>query len=76
VRFAGEGARLILADVRELPIEGGSSTLSLIHQSGDEGHFVATDVWSAIDSLVSGIIEWFGRLDVMVNNAAVTPVQC
>jgi glucose 1-dehydrogenase len=73
VRFAGEGARVILADVRELPIEGGSSTLSLIHQSGNEGHFVATDVsqWSAIDSLVSGVIEWFGRLDVMVNNAAV-----
>jgi len=73
VRFAREGARVILADVRETPIEGGPSTLSIIHQSGNEGYFHATDVsqWLAVDQLVSGVIQQFGRLDIVVNNAAI-----
>lgn len=73
VRFAAEGAKVVLADVRDLPIEGGSSTLDLIRENGGEGYFEATDVsdWDSVDRLVSGTVGRYGQLDVMVNNAAI-----
>jgi len=73
-RFAAEGARVILADRTEEPREGGRLTLDLIREAGGEVEFVTTDVsrWAEIDTLVAGAVERFGRLDVMVNNAAIS----
>ncbi|MDQ0472072.1 SDR family NAD(P)-dependent oxidoreductase [Labrys wisconsinensis] len=70
--YAREGARVVLADLREEPVEGGLPTLELIRQSGGTAISRPTDVsqWADIDELVTAAVETYGRLDVMVNNAA------
>lgn len=72
-RYAAEGARVVVADVRETPIEGGPTTLELIEREGAAGHCEICDVadWSQVDRLVAGTVARFGRLDVIVNNAAI-----
>jgi len=73
LRFAAEGALLALADLRETPIEGGEPTAELIRHGGGEAFHMATDIakWDQVDRLIGATVERFGRLDVMVNNAAV-----
>jgi NAD(P)-dependent dehydrogenase (short-subunit alcohol dehydrogenase family) len=70
VSFAAEGARVVLADITEAPLEGGAPTRELI---GDAAMFQRTDVavWGDVDALVTRTVERFGRLDIMVNNAAI-----
>jgi NAD(P)-dependent dehydrogenase (short-subunit alcohol dehydrogenase family) len=73
VRFAEEGASVVVSDVRADPREGGEPTEQLIAQRG--GTCVRLDAdasrWDEIDRLVTGAVERFGRLDVIVNNAAI-----
>lgn len=71
--FAAEGASVVIADVVELPVEGGPSTVTLIESTGGTATHVATDIsdWNAVDKLVDMTLARFGRLDVLVNNAAV-----
>ena len=73
LKFAAEGAVVIVADTIELPIEGGESTVALIQSNGGTAMHVATDIsdWNAVDALVGATTARFGRLDVMVNNAAI-----
>jgi NAD(P)-dependent dehydrogenase (short-subunit alcohol dehydrogenase family) len=73
LKFAAEGAAVVIADTVELPIEGGESTVDLIQSSGGTAMYVATDIsdWNAVDALVGSTAARFGRLDVMVNNAAI-----
>jgi glucose 1-dehydrogenase len=70
--FASEGARVVIADIIEEPLEGGESTLELISRAGGTASFHKTDVgrWDEVDSLIGTTVERHGRLDVMVNNAA------
>ncbi len=72
LRYAAEGASVVIADVIEAPIEGGETTLELIEQAGGTALFVRTDIsdWNAVDALVMTTTTTFGRLDVIVNNAA------
>ena len=72
LRFAAEGARLSLADLRETPVEGGEATLELIRRAGGEAFSLAVDVarWEDVDRLVGETVRRHGRLDIMVNNAA------
>ena len=72
-RFASVGARVVLADVTEAVREGGIPTAELIAREIGEAEFVRTDVssWRAVDALVEGTVRKHGRLDVMVNNAAI-----
>jgi NAD(P)-dependent dehydrogenase (short-subunit alcohol dehydrogenase family) len=72
--FAREGARVVLADVTTEPLEGGEPTLDLILRAGGEGCFERVNVgeWADIDRLVSATVARYGRLDVMVNNAAIS----
>ena len=67
---AAEGARVALADITEEPLEGGAPTRDLI---GAACVFQRTDVavWDDVDALVARTVERFGRLDIMVNNAAI-----
>ena len=70
VSFAAEGARVVAADITEEPLEGGVPTRAL---AGGACTFERADVavWEDVDGLVSRTVEQFGRLDIMVNNAAI-----
>lgn len=76
-RFAREGASVVVSDIRETPIwapEGDDlPTVDAILAEGGKAEYVQTDVsnWDSVDSLVSGAVAKYGRLDVMVNSAAV-----
>jgi NAD(P)-dependent dehydrogenase (short-subunit alcohol dehydrogenase family) len=68
--FAGEGARLVLAD---LDAGGGEETVRLAAERGAEAEFVRCDVTVArdVDALVGRAVERFGRLDCAFNNAGI-----
>ncbi|WP_131113822.1 SDR family NAD(P)-dependent oxidoreductase [Lichenihabitans psoromatis] len=72
LRFAAAGARLVLADLTEAALDGGATTSALIAEAGGTALFYRTDVavWAEVDALVGKAVADFGRLDVMVNNAA------
>jgi NAD(P)-dependent dehydrogenase (short-subunit alcohol dehydrogenase family) len=72
LRFAQEGAAVVVADLREDPREGGDPTHEVITAGGGRAVFVRTDVTSAADreSAVEAAEE-LGGLDVLVNNAGV-----
>jgi NAD(P)-dependent dehydrogenase (short-subunit alcohol dehydrogenase family) len=73
VQLAAEGARVVVGDLRDDPCEGGAKTEELIAERGGTCVFRRTDVskWDDVDGLVMQAVEGFGRLDVMVNNAAI-----
>jgi glucose 1-dehydrogenase len=73
LRFADEGADVIVGDVRFEPREGGPPTTELVAERGGSGMFVEADVSRAddVDRLVGTAVDRSGRLDVMVNNAVV-----
>jgi NAD(P)-dependent dehydrogenase (short-subunit alcohol dehydrogenase family) len=73
VRLADEGARVVVSDVRATPREGGASTEDIIGERGGTCTRLDADVsrWHDIDRLVETAVQSFGRLDVMVNNAAI-----
>jgi glucose 1-dehydrogenase len=70
LRFADEGAFVVVGDLREEPREGGEPVAELL---GDRGTFLSADASRAddIDRLVGAAVEREGRLDVMVCNAGV-----
>ena len=70
--FASEGASVVIADLDTQPIEGGDPTADLIQRSGGEAIFQKADVarWEDIDSVIAKTVERYGRLDILVNNAA------
>lgn len=77
--FARHGANVVMADVRSDPREGGEPTLALLQHEGlgAHAHFLEADVsrWDDVDRLVQTAVDAFGRLDVMVNNAAISTNQ-
>ncbi|MDB5516167.1 MAG: short-chain dehydrogenase [Tardiphaga sp.] len=72
-RFAAEGARLVLADITEEVREGGTPTAELLRSAGHDVEFIRTDVASEADTAraVETTVRRFGRLDVLVNDAAI-----
>jgi glucose 1-dehydrogenase len=71
VSFAAEGAAVVIADIREDPVEGGDPTAELISRAAGTASFRRADVgrWEEVDALITATVERHGRLDVMVNNA-------
>ena len=71
-RFAEHGANVVLADVRQTPREGGRSTAEMIMEAGGSVLDHPTDVSDEgqVEALVAAAVARFGRLDVMVNDAA------
>lgn len=74
LRFAAEGAHVVVGDVRRDPREGGASTEELL---GQRGLFLEADAsrWEDVDRLVSAAVDRHGRLDVMVCNAGLAGVH-
>jgi glucose 1-dehydrogenase len=70
LRFAAEGAHVVVADVVREPREGGETTEALL---GERGLHVDADVSRAedVERLVGTTVERYGRVDVMVCNAAI-----
>ena len=69
-RFAGDGARVVLADIN---IDKGEAAAESIRSNGGDAIFVGCDVGdkSQVVSLVEKAVEHYGRLDVMISNAAI-----
>ena len=78
-RLAGEGARVLVTDLRPRPREGDheegghTPTVELIRAAGGEAVFVEADVSRASDMerAASVAAEEWGGLDIMVNNAGI-----
>ena len=66
--FSREGAKVVLGDVNEA---GGEKTAAQIREGGGEALFLRLDVTSEEDwsNAVGTVLETYGRLDVLVNNA-------
>lgn len=70
--LAREGAKVVVAG---RTAAAGEETVRRIADAGGEGTFVETDVSREADCvrLIERTIETYGRLDVLVNNAAIYP---
>ena len=68
VRFAGEGAAVVIADLNE---DGGAAAVRECKENGGRAVFQKTDVTSEADvkSMVDRAVKEFGRLDITFNNA-------
>jgi NAD(P)-dependent dehydrogenase (short-subunit alcohol dehydrogenase family) len=82
LEFAREGARVVVADIREDPRRGiyhetdvSTTTVEEIEKLGAAGLFIHTDVSDAdqLQHLVNETITWQGQLDILVNNAGINP---
>jgi NAD(P)-dependent dehydrogenase (short-subunit alcohol dehydrogenase family) len=72
IALAAEGARVVVADVREAPIEGGATAVEQIRRAGNSATHFAVDMADSaqVEALVDTTVRESGRLDVVVNNAA------
>ncbi len=70
-RLAQEGAAVTIADIDE---GRGAAAADAIRRSGGQALFVRADIadLADIDRMLAAAIAEFGRLDILVNNAAVT----
>src|SRR5665811_462687 len=68
-RFLADGALVVLADIDEKGGEGAAAALS---GSGKDATFVHCDVGDPLDvhNLVAETVDRHGRIDVLINNAA------
>jgi glucose 1-dehydrogenase len=71
LRFAQEGASVVIADVRDDPREGGDPTQDVIADGGGRAAFVRTDVTKADQAqrLVDHTVERFGGLHAILTAA-------
>jgi glucose 1-dehydrogenase len=72
--FATEGASVVIADTRTNPREGGVPTSEAIVAAGGTALYFQADVsrWADVDRVVGETVARYGRLDVIVNNAAIS----
>jgi NAD(P)-dependent dehydrogenase (short-subunit alcohol dehydrogenase family) len=70
LKYAQEGARIVVAEINP---QRGESAVRAIKEQGGQGIFVPTDVSSEeqVREVVKAGIDRFGRIDILVNNAAI-----
>jgi len=75
-QFRAAGAHVLIADANEATAVEACARLKQAANSGGV-EYVAVDVSIAddVDAMASACVERFGRLDVLVNNAAIFPFQ-
>ncbi len=68
-QFAKYGANVAVSDLRDC-----SKTLAIIEENGQQGLATTTDVTSADSTreMAEAVVEKFGRIDVLVNNAGIS----
>jgi NAD(P)-dependent dehydrogenase (short-subunit alcohol dehydrogenase family) len=73
LRFAKAGAHVVAADITENVVEGGVPVMDLLSAIDPQSRFVLTDIADAtsVDALVADAVAAFGRIDILVNNAAI-----
>lgn len=73
-RFAEEGAQVVIADIDS---QGGHTVAQALADSGFSAWARATDVrnYSDVESLMQATADKFGRIDVLLNNAAIYVTQ-
>lgn len=73
LRFAREGAIVVIADQTDHPAEGGEPTRAILDREGRAAIFRKTDLTSEADTeaAVACAVDRFGRLDVLVTTAAI-----
>jgi 3-oxoacyl-[acyl-carrier protein] reductase len=70
-RFGEEGCAVVVNDVAR---EGGEKVAAAIREAGGQARFVYGDVSKGNDvaALLKAALDFFGKLDIVVNNAGVT----
>jgi NAD(P)-dependent dehydrogenase (short-subunit alcohol dehydrogenase family) len=66
--FAKEGAQIVIGDISD-----GMNTVKKVKEAGSEAIFLKTDVNNEADcfALAKAAVDRFGKIDVLINNAAV-----
>lgn len=74
LRFAKEGARVIVADCDD---QAGNESAEQIRRAGGEAFFLSLDVTNeaAVSSGMRWAFEQMGRLDILVNNAGIFHIE-
>ncbi len=69
LRFAEEGARVAVNDIND---DTGQGAATAVRQAGGDALYVYCDVSQSaqVQGMVQQVVEHFGRLDILVNNAA------
>ncbi|MGE9993447.1 SDR family NAD(P)-dependent oxidoreductase [Peptoniphilaceae bacterium SGI.137] len=69
--FARQGAKVILTDLNQ---EGLSANVKEIESLGGRAYGIVSNICDkpSVDALVSEVVQKFGRIDVLVNNAGVS----
>ena len=67
--LAKEGANIVIADIRD----GAGAAREIAEQNNVASHYCHTDVSdeAAVKAMVDGVMEKFGKIDILLNNAAV-----
>jgi len=74
LRFAEEGARIVVADVNDA---GGKETVSMVNAAGGESIYVHADVskGTEAEAMIATAESRFGRLDILFNNAGISHID-
>jgi NAD(P)-dependent dehydrogenase (short-subunit alcohol dehydrogenase family) len=69
-RFVRDGVRVVVADVA---MEAARALAERLDSSGASALAVGVDMadYPTVDAMVKRVLAWFGRIDIMVNNAGV-----
>jgi NAD(P)-dependent dehydrogenase (short-subunit alcohol dehydrogenase family) len=69
-QFAAAGATAVVAD---LDLTKAEAVAKEIHEAGDVGQALQVDVAeeSSVDTMVDAVVERWGRVDVLINNASI-----
>ncbi|MDR2126978.1 MAG: 3-oxoacyl-ACP reductase FabG [Prevotellaceae bacterium] len=71
IRFASEGSTVVIWDMN---VEKGESTTTDINKSGGKAIFmkVNTAVYTEVEAATKKVVELYGRVDILINNAGIT----